>query len=684
MDLRDTEADAHRTHWVGPTQGRVDADQRGVLGELESSSDTVGARAHGPVWSADRVSQRLKRGSACATATMVGQEDPDDAAGDRPAVFTKLPRVDTAEQRIRLLEKLLERERVRAGAASGMDVRAEVPGSGGGGKIDVPGMEVDPPDSSIPGVPERTCLQYKTYAWLPAPDLCAPKLGHGNYNEDIRLCLGAAETGAAAVAWLHNTYGTGAQERLWESIFQCGFLDDTSRRPADFDSQLWKDGWDESLSHMHSAQFRFVWGATDSMHGVAPRREVMRWALWLIQALHKGVPQRFEDWDVFRDVVVPIRDGEMRYYVAKGGILCHGWDEMRCIQVPSLAAATGEPCGVQAEGTDCLFDHELVLVGELHFKFDQVAPDFGEGSHHGGHTGSRKVSLCMGALDRSTVMFDWYVTLAVSHLAHAEHFARSAPQTAAYHEVAVNILLRMALGAASAVAQTILHETAHNITLWHCAEGSTRGAKKVGCLQDAISHMWSWRAIARLGLPYTWVGVPSNNNTRSVTGTTLWMTDYGGDAWQIPNDPVTGRMTDQGIVGCGQGSLWPGFESPDDIPDQIERAATVGAVAGAVVGALASAGTSVGVTVVGAVVGAVVGSAVGTAGALIYGAAELTYLATLWPESTADLVVGIDTPLEMGGVLSVCFVANRPADCATKPTIACFSQPPDGVPTCTP
>jgi hypothetical protein len=285
------------------------------------------------------------------------------------------------------------------------------------------------------------------------------------------------------------------------------------------------------------------------------------------------------------------------------------------------------------------------LHGSIEFGYYGVQEDPHWGSHHAGRRRKGVVHLCAILVDRAALVYDWFLGLAATHALAAED--PTLAEQAADHRVAQNICLRMALAAAAGLARSVVHETAHNLDLYHCANGNGR---KAGCVQDVAAFTWFFYTTARLGLP----GVHEYLDASVVD----WQVGLGFEV-----TPEGRILYDE--IECKQGSM---VEEEDD---------TTWEVANVIIAAAAGAGALV--TWGGAFV------AYATIAALAGVSAVVNQAVTedLGVASDGKLHIGIDRPLIMGGHLRVCVVTDRSPDCADQPSTECWqSNPPEGVLPC--
>ncbi|HND32772.1 MAG TPA: hypothetical protein PLA94_22405, partial [Myxococcota bacterium] len=292
--------------------------------------------------------------------------------------------------------------------------------------------------------------------------------------------------------------GKPGQKQLWGSITESGFLDVAGLQHDDFDGMmrdyLVGSSWDDPA----------FWGTTSLGN---PRRAVMRAALWLIASMEKGVPVSYDRFDNVRDEVVGrIQQGRMKYYVFQPGEIWGDPIKATICDGPRSPLEVTTPATI-AGGTNldrCPMAKEtLRLHGPIRFGFGGISGEISLGAHHAGASGEHIVYFCSLETDRSAAIYDWFMGLAATHTLAAED--PTIIEQWEDHKVAQNICLRMALSAAAKLARLVVHETAHNLDLYHCAQGPR---KKAGCVQDAVAWTWFWYTTARLGLPNTFKGSP--------------------------------------------------------------------------------------------------------------------------------------------------------------------------------
>jgi hypothetical protein len=513
--------------------------------------------------------------------------------------------------------------------------------------------ELPEPDP-ITGDTDPYCLEYEEYVWKQVPQMYRPpqwgniaaKPGCQPYNQPkplprrFQVCWGQHPVFAAAVAELERR-GKAGQKQLWGSVTESGFLDVAGLQHDDFDGMM-RDymvgsSWDDSA----------FWGTTSLG---SPRRAVMRAALWLIASMEKGVPVSYDRFDHVRDEVVGrIQQGKMKYYVFQPGefwgdlikaTICDGPTSPLEVTTPTtfVGGSNMERCPL-ARST-------LRLHGPILFRFGAGTGEFSLGAHHAGDIDTHTVYICSLETDRAAAVYDWFMGLAATHALAAED--PTIIEQWEDHKVARNICLRMALSAAAKLARLIVHETAHNLDLYHCAQGPRR---KAGCVQDAAAWTWFWYTTARLGLPTTDFGAANSD-------TVFWQPLYSFPAG------ANGRLVDP-VIECKQGSK---VEPPVDQGWEI---------ANAVVGIAAGLGATV--TTGGAFVFYLSLAALAGASAAVN--EEVTD--ALGTQANATLHFGIDQPLMMGGNLTVCVITGRPSDCADQPSTECWqTDPPEGVERC--
>jgi hypothetical protein len=174
--------------------------------------------------------------------------------------------------------------------------------------------------------------------------------------------------------------------------------------------------------------------------------------------------------------------------------------------------------------TKCLRATAAVdLTSGCTFEFLRLNDDLGElgvGGNHGFISEAGKPSMPFGGrvwissieLDVAAVAYDYLVSLAVRHYAWAQFKAASAPNQGSVEEhlTAAGVCLRMALSVVADYLGThMVHETTHNVGLWHC--GSEVLGFESECIQDGVAYSWWAHATATLGLGTTsWDPNPSS------------------------------------------------------------------------------------------------------------------------------------------------------------------------------
>ncbi len=135
------------------------------------------------------------------------------------------------------------------------------------------------------------------------------------------------------------------------------------------------------------------------------------------------------------------------------------------------------------------------------FEFDcDSGTDIPAGANHGFLT--RRVWFCAIMVDRWALMFDWFEGQATRHLAMARrNFARGTArgEVAAMRDLAAcRTCLQMAASCAADLAGLVVHETAHNVSLYHCYDPVL--SKPIDGFQDAARWSWWVLAAAKLGI----------------------------------------------------------------------------------------------------------------------------------------------------------------------------------------
>ena len=294
-----------------------------------------------------------------------------------------------------------------------------------------------------------------------------------------------------------------AKSMLFDSIVNSGFLDDNSVSMREFDDHLKGNLWDEWEIEGYEPEF-----------SSQPRRELMNMSFWLIASMKKGIPDSVDQMSGLRERMTELIN-DTRY------VLYQPWPwirendgysfaKMGTCRGPFAQKLDTHPTFVDCN-TCCLrlvdMDHPennndkkmtLSTAVTFHFKYIKVPPLVSpfSGSNH--WAAMNVANICTINLDRCALVYDFFMTLAVKHFVAAQE--EEDEEKAEDQRKAQNICLRMALEAAAFVADTILHETAHGISLYHCVEPGLNGEKQ-SCIQDMITMPWHAYTTARLGLP---------------------------------------------------------------------------------------------------------------------------------------------------------------------------------------
>ena len=540
-----------------------------------------------------------------------------------------------------------------------------------------PDANLDVPGSS------STCYRYRL--WFPpslerADPSGAPSLGPGGIVDasardpappcggthakdwtsvDFDLCMADEFTFQDAVALLTAHYGSliAAEDALWSLV-------GVSRPQRDglLAANLVGDQWNE-------------WNTDGSILNYSPsvsptpRREFVLRTMQLVREFEEGLPETFEGLAVRAAIGDRIASGSMdfRIYTSEAddtpailedpeGWVVHEFIKPRqCFGVDQQQFASGPDFGDLGSdlGNSCTDDGcDVRVVRDLR---DRVAftfqwrgavenAEYGIGSNHGAL--SDTVWFCNVTLDRGSVLFDWFVALATRHL------ARAVAGDGLAHLQAANIVLRMALAVCAEWGRTLIHETAHNLSLWHCAEPDWWRARPhtVGCVQDGAAWTWKLFVTARLGLPGTWsivnhdAGFPLGTRNESVV---YWRPDLGLDLYTAGVQGVF-ELTDE--VLCKQGA-----RASDNELAAMQTWSDVLLVAGILSRSLVLVLAS---------------------RALAFAAEELD----LGEEHSADLRFTIRHPLQRDETVTYCCLRNRTRDCAADPEEAsCWpDNPPSG------
>lgn len=217
-----------------------------------------------------------------------------------------------------------------------------------------------------------------------------------------------------------------------------------------------------------------------------------------------------------------------------------------CSGSPFTRLASGPVVNPGASDCACTQQQWVQMFDTIPFTFDyygasETADKPSMGSNHTmlppGLTsdGREAVWFCQLQVDRAAIMYDWLVSLATRHFAV---WVRNG-EAASFH--ATSHCLRMALAVAAELGALAVHETTHNVSLWHCAEPAAISGMKVGCAQDACRYIWLAFVTARLGLP----GMEHDNGTTSGgTSSIFWSLGLGNPFGSYTvTDSATGFLT---------------------------------------------------------------------------------------------------------------------------------------------
>ncbi len=188
------------------------------------------------------------------------------------------------------------------------------------------------------------------------------------------------------------------------------------------------------------------------------------------------------------------------------------------------------------------------------FQFFNVKSSGGHGANHGVFT--PRVWTNPSHVDRGAVMYDWFFQLAVRHFAASldtdlELWIRNR------HALASNICLRRASSAAAEFANLLVHETAHNLNLYHCYDPFS--GKPQHCYQDVAAYAWWVYVQAKLGIARTEhfsVAFPVTTASSNSYWTILNSTDYVDDyllGWAIKGDSPGALRVKERVLECNQG-----------------------------------------------------------------------------------------------------------------------------------
>ena len=214
--------------------------------------------------------------------------------------------------------------------------------------------------------------------------------------------------------------------------------------------------------------------------------------------------------------------------------MCSGVDRQLFVHGPQSGPTDGFlfKCG-----TCCTAGRMVDMTRAVfNFRYEGYNTDVGAevGANHGfleqpGFAFGNKVWFCSLAIDRVAVTFDWLVAQATRHLA-ASFTSSQCPFE--QHLMAANLCLRMALSVIATFDQWLIHETAHNLSLWHCSV--TPGVpspyepdRPTGCVQDAAGWIWWSHVTAVLGLPTTANSYDPDPRSSTSDSTVAWDLTFG-------------------------------------------------------------------------------------------------------------------------------------------------------------
>ena len=554
------------------------------------------------------------------------------------------------------------------------------------------------PDNDASNTPG--CYRYSAYAayrtaTAPCGDtydyLRDPSTG---VAPEFQLCLNI--TGWLAVESLDALYETGWEQALWNMSGLRNHLD----------AHLGHEAFDGNIADDDEERLWREWDAEEVGYTPAcsatPRRKVMQVALWLIASLKEGVPETYDDWAPRENIVDPIVAGEMdfRLYTpegggnrplefsgwAVGGSNCNGVQRQFLLRLPGQACSkTGVPCecvdpaiATARTISDCSLSETVVDLREtitFEWGYEGYDPTVGaeSGNNHAWRTGLKRVFLCTLRVDRAAIMYDWFLALSAAHFL-ASHDPTMEPTTARQHQIAAHYALRMGLAVAAELAAIVIHETAHNMSLYHCTEPN---GTLVGCVEDAARRIWRAYATARLGLP--WINHVFNAPDSTSTVVWNWALDLtpSNRAYTTALGAIGGTYftyRESNAVECQQGNeLGPELQGLTDFWED-EKVGTILEVVGGIL------------VVAGAFLGGGWGAVKAGVTLIVVGALADRTVEALTPAATdADLEFTIDMPLTPGAIIPACCIYNRNqgAVCASTSDTPCWpTSPPAGFTSC--
>lgn len=202
----------------------------------------------------------------------------------------------------------------------------------------------------------------------------------------------------------------------------------------------------------------------------------------------------------------------------------------------------------------------LDLSGDVDFQFQFFQTL--DGPKHSGNHGlfTPRVWVTPSGVDQAAVMYDWFVALATRHFAAANDTETRGAAERARQALAANICLRRACSAAAQLGCLLVHETSHNVSLYHCYDPVT--FKPQGCYQDVAAYAWLVYVQAKLGTARTQHYGP---NTSDPTTILFSPTARSVSHWTYDTNTVLGWLLKPGtqrvsetVLECSQGDSLSG------------------------------------------------------------------------------------------------------------------------------
>lgn len=425
--------------------------------------------------------------------------------------------------------------------------------------------------------------------WRPEDSTACNPIYDVSGHAEFGVCLSDNLNYTRSMRTLKEAYGSNWQDELWAPLREQGWSDMSD---ADVDRMLvetvgkqrW-DVWPTSTGYTPETT-------------ATPRRAFARHAIRRVLGFKDAIPEMIQGWEVREGIIGPLRRGEMRYHVwgedlgerdhadnkerllALAARLVAGDDEASDAALQEieerLIAAFAKDVLVQGTPTQMSFtapfDVDIDLVcrrcrpcepeRSVDLRYspsntatvvnpERIRPNkrWGATSLHGPLT-DFGVWFAGNQLDMLAALYDWLLVLATRHFAMAvvvrtpgfklrdvSLTSLEAEEQALRHHVASRIVLRMAESVVAHWAcEVLLHETGHNLSLYHCREPDLVGNTRVHCLQDRAAKAWWTYVNAKLGLA---TGVWESSDPLTYPDITFTLT------WETPPGPKSSYSDSQ-------------------------------------------------------------------------------------------------------------------------------------------